>query len=309
MKRMLPIAAILVLFAVPALAFEPVGAVTAVHGEAYVKRAGEGRIPLAVGVTVFVGDAVVTGLDGRVMILFEDNCRLSVGSDTQVLIDEYVLGTPGGTRSGLFNLLWGKIRVLVGELMNVSTNTRVMTPNAVAGVSGTYFIVTHDPQIRESLFLTLSGEISVWTHRATRKRVPRGGRRLSPFAGRPRARKAQTSRPGHDPLPSQRNLRPGRRAENELPGHLNQLGDDPLRGWPTETYGALGEPGRAAEGEAGTEFEAYEPIEPEFSELDVLSPSDRTPDGVRLRDQGDVFAEPTLVIDSTTRSEKIKPTE
>lgn len=313
----LALASTMLLGVVTADAQEAVGTVTASSGDARLQRPGELDIHLAMGVRVFEGDTIVTGPEGRAMVLFEDRCRISVGPETQLVIDEYLLGQIGGERRSVFRLLWGRVRVLIGEMTGTRTESQVVTPTAVAGVTGTYFIVEHDPVTDQTTVFTLSGLVHVFSLKEEGEGVDLMENEVSRV--RPRRQPTPAEAP-EDDVASRLILNTSVREEVEssrMPGHPGNLGDDPLRGLPGDAsgYDPDAQPQRAAEGEAGTDPDAFPTSEDRDTNfgIELPIPSETTPASVTLQnppgigdddvgdddddDFEDEFSDVTVIID------------
>jgi hypothetical protein len=97
---------------------------------------------------VSVGDTIRTGPDSAVKILLADETILTLGEDTELKIDEYVIGDAATRDPSALELLRGKARVFVGEAFGGPTRVEMYTPTAVIGVKGTGFeaYITEDPR-------------------------------------------------------------------------------------------------------------------------------------------------------------------
>ena len=117
----------------------PIARVIQQDGSVAVQRGGE-SLDSHLGRLLFAGDRVVTPSDGRVLIEFPDRSRLSLGADTQVVLDEYSLAPGSGRLKGFLSLLAGILR------MSIVHSTRaddfgIRTQTAIASVRSTDWIV------------------------------------------------------------------------------------------------------------------------------------------------------------------------
>ena len=113
--RCLATVALLVLLLIlpgTALAGDPIGRVVQQEGAVTVQRA-EDRVPLWPGDPVFVADRVLTGPDGRVRIAFQDESQLAIGSDSEVMVDDYRIGRDGRRLNATITLLLGILRAAI----------------------------------------------------------------------------------------------------------------------------------------------------------------------------------------------------
>jgi hypothetical protein len=143
---------------VPAIALaQEVGRVAAAQGEVTVTRAGQ-RFAAAVGVSLFLGDVVHTGEDGRAKLLFEDGTVVNVGDDS-VLRVSHLLYDPGKRREGVLDLVGGAIRAWVGRERAAGSRFDVRSRAAVAGIRGTEYAFRETAQGAEIVVFT--GEVTV----------------------------------------------------------------------------------------------------------------------------------------------------
>ncbi len=152
--------AALVLFTAPALAQE-VGTIAAVEGTAEVGRGGAWA-SAAVGAAIHQGDQLRTGKPGRLRIVFQDDSVLSVADESLVVVDEQVFDPGSNKARAYFDLLQGKLNALVSDYYGrPGSDYAVKTATAVAGVRGTEFSVTYDPQDEITEVMGFSGAVQV----------------------------------------------------------------------------------------------------------------------------------------------------
>ncbi|MDP8256780.1 MAG: FecR domain-containing protein [Candidatus Alcyoniella australis] len=154
--------AAVMLVCVPATAQQAqrTGVVVGLSGQATLMNPGKSPVPAMIGSEVEVGTLVRTGPEGRVKLYFERDVVVTCGPSSSLEISSSLLAPDGSDSPGVFRLLFGTIRVLVGKVFGVQRQLDVETPNGVAGVTGTTFIVRVQPDDR-SLFLTLDGALRV----------------------------------------------------------------------------------------------------------------------------------------------------
>jgi hypothetical protein len=137
---------------------EQAGKVLFVQGEAQVVRGGN-ILPLRTNDPIYTGDRIRT-TNGVVKIILEDNSLLTLDRSSELVINEYLFQPSEKKRSGVFNMLRGKLKALMGRILNIQGSVEIRTPAAVAGVRGTYFLV----EVQEdgnSNFVLFEGEITV----------------------------------------------------------------------------------------------------------------------------------------------------
>lgn len=130
------------LFAAPSSAEQDsVGLVKVLTGRVDAVRDDTSR-RLALGASVFQGDSIRTSSFGTIGVTFQDGTMLSMGSDGEITIDEFVYD-PGAdelsfaTRmsAGVMTFTTGVIGKLRPEAVSITT------PLATMGIRGTRFIV------------------------------------------------------------------------------------------------------------------------------------------------------------------------
>ena len=141
-----------------------VGFVAALEGSAEIRTAaGSSWDALALDDTVDIGDTLRTGRDSVVKLLLVDDTTLTLGDETELEIDEYVVD-PGSTNApSVLNVLSGKLRTRVGEAFGSKPRLEMHTPTAVIGVKGTEWdtwVYEGDGDV-QTLACCVSGEITL----------------------------------------------------------------------------------------------------------------------------------------------------
>lgn len=115
-----------------------------VRGEAYATDANGKRRRLVDGGSVYPGDVVETTPGSQGVLVFRDDSRVTLGSQTRLRLDNFVYDerNPGDGRF-LASILRGSLRVLTGLIGQANhRNVGFGTANATIGVRGTGFDVT-----------------------------------------------------------------------------------------------------------------------------------------------------------------------
>ncbi|MCK4739524.1 MAG: FecR domain-containing protein [Deltaproteobacteria bacterium] len=134
-------------------AIEYVGMISTINGTVEIGRRGSPRtVPAKVGDSLFAGDNIRTRSGSIAKITLRDNSKIFVAAQSNVRIGKFMLKRKSEKRSALLNLFRGKIRVIAMKMVKLTSSGKkrpwrnasfnVKTPNAVAGVKGTDFIVT-----------------------------------------------------------------------------------------------------------------------------------------------------------------------
>jgi len=119
----------------------PIGKAKTSKGSVFVIRAGK-QIPVSVGDKLFQNDTIRTGSASSVGIIFEDNTVLSLGPDSEIVIDEYVFTPEKGVFSMITRMLRGTASYLSGIIGRQSPESvKFQTPDATIGIRGTQFLV------------------------------------------------------------------------------------------------------------------------------------------------------------------------
>jgi hypothetical protein len=129
------------------------GTLSQVSGTVQVQR-GAATIPATQGMPVQVGDRIVTGDDGHVVVLLTDQSTLELGDSSNMVVDQHAGAT---TRVNLFG---GVVRSFVNRTAGAAApNFEVHTPNAVAAARGTLFDTAYLAGISRPTY----GDIHVFT--------------------------------------------------------------------------------------------------------------------------------------------------
>jgi hypothetical protein len=137
----------------------PVGAVSALVGQASVTRLGEtGERPLALGAEVFGGDRIRTAAEARLRLRLIDGSVLTLGAATDLELDRFEYAPERAARNVLLEVPRGIIRVLV-ELLVAHSTFEVQSHTAVASVRGTEWIAEALPEA--TAIVALAGRVGV----------------------------------------------------------------------------------------------------------------------------------------------------
>lgn len=130
----------LMLGMLPCLVFaEGIGKVKVLSGTVSIERSGK-SIPATPGAPVYQMDRIVTGKDGSIGLLFEDDSRLSAGPNSSLSLDQF--NYDAATHDGNFDVSMkkGTLSVISGNLTQKTPGAlKVKTPAAILAVRGTEF--------------------------------------------------------------------------------------------------------------------------------------------------------------------------
>ncbi len=119
----------------------PVGTIKTSRGTASIIRQNQ-TIPAKIGEKIFVKDVVKTGADGSLGMIFKDDTLLSIGLNSELLIDEFLFSPAESKLSFITKLVKGTAAYLTGTIGKLSPESvRFETPVANVGIRGTKFAV------------------------------------------------------------------------------------------------------------------------------------------------------------------------
>lgn len=131
--------------AVLEVAAKPIGKVVVATGSVTLERttavvvqastsgpAGQAKV----GDLVYQGDAVATGVDGKVGINFTDGTSFNLSSNARMVLNEFVYDPGSTSNSTLFNLTKGTFTFVAGKVAKTG-DMKIDTPVATMGIRGT----------------------------------------------------------------------------------------------------------------------------------------------------------------------------
>jgi hypothetical protein len=114
------------------------------NGDIVVIRSGKKK-PINIGDKLYQKDIIRTGTDSSVGIIFEDNTILSLGPNSEIVIDEYVFAPEKGMLSMITRMVKGTASYISGIIGRQSPESvKFQTPDATIGIRGTQFLVKVD---------------------------------------------------------------------------------------------------------------------------------------------------------------------
>ena len=118
-----------------------VATIKAVNGAASVVRQ-EKVIAAKTNEGVLRGDMLKTGPDGSLGVMFKDNTLMSLGPNSEIIIDEFLFSPAQGKLSLVTRMLKGTAACVSGIIAKLSPQSvRFETPVATVGTRGTEFLV------------------------------------------------------------------------------------------------------------------------------------------------------------------------
>jgi hypothetical protein len=128
-----------------ATAEEPkAGFVKNVSGQAFIER---NKVLMAAQVKdkLMENDILVTGRNGSMGVILQDNSVMSIGPNTRLIISKFVFEPDNKKFSFIAQIKKGSLVYLTGLIAKLNNKgVRFETPTAVCGVRGTHFAINVD---------------------------------------------------------------------------------------------------------------------------------------------------------------------
>ncbi len=96
---------------------------------------------LVLGQEVVFNERITTGLEGQTQILFVDQSTMSVGPNSDLVVDEFVYDPAAGTGKMAASLTRGVLRFVGGKLSKQENAVSLRTPSATIGIRGGVVLV------------------------------------------------------------------------------------------------------------------------------------------------------------------------
>jgi hypothetical protein len=124
------------------LSAQSVALVKSVKGEVSVTHESKKVNTLKVGDKIFVKDFIKTTENSNIGLIFEDNTLISIGSNSEFSVDEYLFEPADKKVKFGSNLLKGTMACITGLIPKINPNAmEIKTKSASIGIRGTYFVV------------------------------------------------------------------------------------------------------------------------------------------------------------------------
>jgi hypothetical protein len=152
------------------------GRIDRVAGEVSLSDAGGISRPATAGAVFSEGDVVVTGAEGRArLVMIEGKNVVVIGARSRLVIERAGSEARGAAPGTTLSLGEGQVRSVVKRKYSGQGSDvfEVKTPNAVAGVRGTVFLVSFDRKSARSLLATEEGAVA-WRSQGQQVMVPKG---------------------------------------------------------------------------------------------------------------------------------------
>jgi hypothetical protein len=121
-----------------------VGSIKTVQGTASVQRASA-SMPVTEGLHLLAQDVLHTGADGRLAFILRDGTRISLGSNSEMKLDQFVYEPAQNNYALVLDLAKGVLAYISGKIAKFSPEAvKLQTPVGIIGVRGTHFAVALD---------------------------------------------------------------------------------------------------------------------------------------------------------------------
>jgi len=122
-----------------------IGFIKNASGQAFISR-GQVLIPAKENINLLVTDDLITGADGSLGVIFQDNSVLSLGPKSHISLSKFSFDPVEKKLSFVAKIQKGTLVYLTGLIAKLNHNAvRFETPTAVCGVRGTHFAIKVDP--------------------------------------------------------------------------------------------------------------------------------------------------------------------
>lgn len=124
-----------------------IGSVKLSSGAAVVLRAGQ-ALPAQPGLQLELNDLLRTGADGSLGVILRDDTRISLGPESEVVLDQFLFAPAAGELSLVVRMVRGIVQFISGEIGRLAPErVKFETPVGVVGVRGTRFLVKIDGEV------------------------------------------------------------------------------------------------------------------------------------------------------------------
>ncbi len=127
----------------------PAGSIRTLKGKATIIREKK-AVETKIGSKVFQKYSLKTGPDGSIAVVFKDDTLLSIGPNSEVVINEFLFSPAEGKLSIITRLIKGTSAYLSGIIAKLSpASVRYETPVADIGIRGTKFAVAVEGPVED----------------------------------------------------------------------------------------------------------------------------------------------------------------
>ncbi|MBI5580623.1 MAG: FecR domain-containing protein [Deltaproteobacteria bacterium] len=118
-----------------------IGLISEVKGKAIVVRDGQEHVPEA-GFKLKISDTLNTGPEAAIGVIFNDETVLSIGENSELVVNEYVFNPDQSRFSFVVRMVRGTAAYMSGLIAKISPESaRFITPSASIGIRGTKMVI------------------------------------------------------------------------------------------------------------------------------------------------------------------------
>ncbi len=143
MKRLMIIFLLAAIF-LPAEAFSEevrIASIKSLKGQAFVLR-GEQTLPVVTGMPLFEKDGLKTGTDSALSLIMLDDTTLTLGSESELELKEYLFDPKASNFSVILKMFKGTFIYLSGVIGKLAPDAiRLETPDTTIAVRGTRVMI------------------------------------------------------------------------------------------------------------------------------------------------------------------------
>ncbi|TLP37621.1 FecR family protein [Arcobacter arenosus] len=126
------------------LAIENSGFIKKLTGEAIIKRDNK-IIIVKTGVKIYPKDIIITKNNSSVGIIFKDNTLISLGKNTEFIIEEYTFNPEEKQEAFISRITKGTLSCLTGLMPKLNPDAmKIKAKTASIGIRGTHFLISVD---------------------------------------------------------------------------------------------------------------------------------------------------------------------
>lgn len=120
------------------------GFIKKLNGQAEILRNNK-VIEVKIGDKIFQKDTIKTKSKSSVGIIFKDNTLISLGSNTEFSVEEYIFEPAEKNQSFVSNIKKGTMTCLTGLMSKLNPNAmKIKAKSATIGIRGTHFSISVD---------------------------------------------------------------------------------------------------------------------------------------------------------------------
>lgn len=135
---------LLLAFSANASATDTIGIVKSVSGDVYL-ASSDTNIKAVPNMKINQGDLIRTGPNSNVGLIFEDDTVVSLGSNSEMSIEQFLFDPAAGKLAFVTKLIKGTFSFISGQIAKLAPDqVKLETPDATLGVRGTKFLVKID---------------------------------------------------------------------------------------------------------------------------------------------------------------------